>query len=141
MYRLFLLLAIFFGLFSCQSSDSTCTLNEERLERRENLEIYRLEQEFFAAKSPEELRFLLEKYPEIAASLVQELLRANQDSAFQSLNAAVAKEFADISDIKVELEQAFAYLKSYYPDFKAPKVYTYVSGFGIDLLVEEDILV
>jgi gliding motility-associated lipoprotein GldB len=153
MYRSLLLLAVFFGLFSCQSSDSACTLDEERLEGRENIEIYRLEQEFSAAKSPEELRFLLEKYPEIADkvmeqetyphadSLVQELLRANQDSAFQALNAAVAKEFADISDIKVELEQALAYLKSYYPDFKAPKVYTYVSGFGIDLLVEEDILV
>jgi hypothetical protein len=53
----------------------------------------------------------------------------------------VAKEFADIADIKGELEQAFAYLKSYYPNFKAPKVYTYVSGFGIDLLVEENMLV
>lgn len=153
MYRSLLFLAVFFGLWSCQSSDTTCSLDEDRLEGRENLEIHRLEQEFFAAKSTEELRFLLEKYPEIADrvmeletypqvdSLAQDLLRANQDSAFQALNAAVAKEFADISDIKVELEQAFAYLKSYYPDFKAPKVYTYVSGFGIDLLVEEDILV
>ncbi len=153
MYRPLFFLVVFIGLFSCQSSDSTCTLDEDRLEGRENLEIYRLEQEFFAAKSAEELRFLLDKYPEIADrvmeletypqvdSLAQDLLRVNQDSAFQALNAAVAKEFADISDIKVELEQAFAYLKSYYPDFKAPKVYTYVSGFGLDLLVDEDILV
>jgi gliding motility-associated lipoprotein GldB len=153
MYRPLFFLVVFIGLFSCQSSDSTCTLDEQRLEGRENLEIYRLEQEFFAAKSAEELRFLLDKYPEIADrvmeletypqvdSLAQDLLRVNQDSAFQALNAAVAKEFADISDIKVELEQAFAYLKSYYPDFKAPKVYTYVSGFGLDLLVDEDILV
>jgi hypothetical protein len=74
-------------------------------------------------------------------SLVQQLLRVNGDSSIQALNAAVGKEFADISNIKQELEQAFAYLQSYYPDFKAPKVYTYVSGFGIDLLVEEDILV
>lgn len=153
MRRPLLFLVVFLGLFSCQSSDTTCALDEERLEGRTNLEIHRLEQEFFAAKSTEEFRFLLEKYPEIANkvmeqetyphvdTLAQELLLANQDSAFQALNAAVAKEFADISDIKVELEQAFAYLKSYYPDFKEPKVYTYVSGFGIDLLVEEDILV
>ena len=153
MYRPLLFLAVFLGLASCQSSDTTCTLDEERLEERTTLEIYRLEQEFFAAKSAEELRFLLDKYPEIADrvmeletypqvdSLAQDLLRVNQDSAFQALNAAVAKEFADISDIKVELEQAFAYLKSYYPDFKAPKVYTYVSGFGLDLLVDEDLLV
>lgn len=141
------------SLFSCQSSDTRCTLDEEILEERTNLEIYRLEQDFFAAKSTEELALLLDKYPEIADrvmeletyshvdSLAQDLLRVNQDSAFQALNAAVAKEFSDISDIKVELEQAFAYLKSYYPDFKEPKVYTYVSGFGLDLLVDEDILV
>ena len=153
MHRRFLLLAVFLGLFSCQNSDTTCTLDTERLQELTNLEIHRLEQEFFAAKSADELRFLLEKYPEIAEkvmelgtyphpdSLAQELLRANQDSTFQALNAAVAKEFADVSDIKKELEQAFAYLKSYYPDFKAPKVYTYVSGFGLDLLVEDDILV
>ena len=153
MQRRYLFLVVFLGLFSCQSSDSTCSLDEERLEEREDVEIHRLEQEFFVAKSGEDPLFLLEKYPEIADkvmeqgsypnadSLAQELLRANQDSTFQALNAAVAKEFADVSDIKVELEQAFAYLKSYYPDFKAPKVYTYVSGFGLDLLVEEDILV
>jgi len=128
-------------------------LDEERLAGRVALDIHRLEQEFFAAKTAEELRVLLEKYPEVADkvmeldtypnadSLAQELYRANQDSAFQALNAAVDKEFADIADIKVELEQAFAYMKSYYPNFKAPKVYTYVSGFGIDLLVEENMLV
>ena len=153
MQRRFLFLAVFVGLFSCQSSDNTCSLDAERLEGREDVEIHRLEQEFIVAKSTEELLFLLEKYPEIAErvleqanypsadSLAKELLRANQDSSFQALNDAVAKEFATISDIQVELEQAFAYLKSYYPDFKAPKVYTYVSGFGLDLLVEEDILV
>ena len=148
-----LVLAVLLLLFSCKPSDSTCLLDEKRLEGREALDIHRLEQEFFAAKTADEVRFLLEKYPEIADkvmeretyanadSLAQELLRANQDSAFQALNAAVANEFGDISDIKVELEQAFAYLKSYYPNFKAPKVYTYVSGFGIDLLVEENMLV
>jgi len=153
MQRRYLFLAVFVGLFSCQSSDNTCSLDAERLERRVDVEIHRLEQEFIVAKSTEEFLFLLEKYPEItervleqasypsADSLAKELLRANQDSSFQALNDAVAKEFATISDIQVELEQAFAYLKSYYPDFKAPKVYTYVSGFGLDLLVEEDILV
>jgi gliding motility-associated lipoprotein GldB len=148
-----LILAILFLLFSCKPSDTTCTLDEERMVGREALDIHRLEQEFFAATTADELLFLLEKYPEVADkvmerdtypnadSLAQELLRANQDSAFQALNAAVAKEFADIADIKGELEQAFAYLKSYYPNFKAPKVYTYVSGFGLDLLVEENMLV
>ena len=100
-----LFLAVLLIFFSCKPSDTTCNLDEERLKGQVALDVHRLEQEFFAAKTVDELRFLLEKYPEIADkvmeketyptadSLAQELLRANQDSAFQALNAAVAKEF------------------------------------------------
>jgi gliding motility-associated lipoprotein GldB len=152
-YIFALLLFVSFGLSSCQKTDTACALDPDRLATRVDLDIVRLEQSFFEARSEKDVRYLLEKYPEVASlvldeasypnrdSLVQQLLRVNGDSSIQALNAAVGKEFADISDIKQELEQAFAYLQSYYPDFKAPKVYTYVSGFGIDLLVEEDILV
>ena len=140
-------------LSSCQKSETACALDPDRLATRADLTIVRLEQDFFASRSETEVLHLLEKYPEVTAlvldeesypnrdSLVQQLLRIHGDSSMQALNAAVASEFADISDLKQELEQAFAYLQSYYPDFKAPKVYTYVSGFGIDLLVEEDLLV
>ena len=152
MNRLLLFLFVL-SLFSCQSSDPSCRLHEDLLEGREKITIHRLEQEFFAARSTEEVLARIEKYPEIASrvmevdsypnveALAQELLKANQDTTFQALNQAVAAEFSDLSTLQEELEQAFAYLKSYYPDFKAPKVYTYVSGFGLDLLVDEDILV
>ena len=153
MYIRFFVVLLVTVLFSCQSSDSTCSLDEERLEGRVDLEIQRLEQSFFEVETKEEMLALLEKYPEVTSkalgletypsvdSLASELIRLHQDSSMQELNAAVAKEFADLSDVKVELEQAFAYLKSYYPDFKEPKVYTYVSGFGFDLIVEEDVIV
>ena len=148
-----LLFIVSVGLSSCQKSETACALDQDRLATREDLAIVRLEQNFFAAPSEKDVQYLLEKYPEVASlvldeasypnrdSLVQQLLRMQGDSSMQALNAAVGSEFADISDIKQELEQAFAYLQSYYPDFKVPKVYTYVSGFGIDLLVEEDLLV
>lgn len=150
--RLFLLLLVTV-LISCQPSENTCALDEERLHGREELTIQRLELAFFGAKSKEEMVSLLRKYPEVSSkalglnmypnidSLAEDLLRLHQDSAMKELNKAVVKEFANLSDIKVELEQAFAYLKSYYPDFKAPKVYTYVSGFGFDLIIDEDVIV
>ena len=155
MLRSFFFLLVFasFGLYSCQKSETACTLDPDRLATRVDLEVVRLEQSFFEARSKEDMLHLFEKYPEVASlvldeesypnrdSLVQQLLRTNGDTSMQALNKAVGSEFADISDIKEELEQAFAYLQSYYPDFKVPKVYTYVSGFGIDLLVEEDMLV
>ena len=148
-----LLIVLSLGLSSCQKSETACALDPDRLATRVDLDIVRLEQSFFAASSEKDVQYLLEKYPEVTSlvldeasypnrdSLVQQLLRMQGDSSMQALNTAVGSEFADISDIKQELEQAFAYLQSYYPDFKAPKVYTYVSGFGLDLLVEEDILV
>lgn len=76
---------------------------------------------------------LLAQYPEVTSkalgiedypnmdSLAGDLVRLHQDSAMQELNKAVAKEFANLSDVKVELEQAFAYLKAIIPTSKSPK--------------------
>jgi len=155
MPRFLFLLLLFasLSLYSCQKSETACTLDPDRLATQVDLDIVRLEQSFFEARSKEEMLDVLEKYPEIASlvldqesypnldSLAEQLLLTNGDTSMQALNKAVGDEFADISAIKQELEQAFAYLQSYYPEFKAPKVYTYVSGFAIDLLVEENILV
>ena len=153
MYLRFSVVLLVTVLFSCQSSDSTCTLDEDRLEGRVDLTIQRLEPAFFGAETKEEMLALLAQYPEVTSkalgidtypnldSLAVDLVRLHQDSAMQELNKAVAKEFADLSDVKIELEQAFAYLKSYYPDFKEPKVYTYVSGFGFDLIIDEEVIV
>jgi hypothetical protein len=38
--------------------------------------------------------------------------------------------FGDMTDLKAEFEQAFSYIHYYYPDFKAPKIKTIVTGFG-----------
>ena len=112
--RIFVLLVVTV-LFSCQSSDSTCTLDEDRLEGRVDLTIQRLEPAFFGAETKEEMLDLLEKYPDVTSralgvdtypnmdSLAGELVRLHQDSSMQELNKAVAKEFADLSDVKVEL--------------------------------------
>lgn len=153
MFIRFFILLLATVLFSCQSSDSTCALDEDRLKGRVDLTIQRLEPAFFGAETKEEMLALLAQYPEITSkalgidaypsmdSLAMDLVHLHQDSAMQELNKAVAKEFANLTDVKIELAQAFAYLKSYYPDFKEPKVYTYVSGFGFDLIIDEEVIV
>jgi len=153
MYIRFFFLFLVMVLFSCQSSDKTCTLDEDRLNGREKLTIQRLESVFFGAQTKEEMLALLAMYPQVTSkalgleayanmdSLAMDLLRLQQDSAMQQLKRSVAEEFGNLSTLEEELEQAFAYLKSYYSDFKAPKVYTYVSGFGFDLIVDEEIIV
>lgn len=138
---------------SCSSEETTCVLDEEVLSGKVEVNVVRLENAFFTSSSKEEMLRLLETYPDFASqvldletypnkdSLALALVLAKEDTAMQALNRAVDAEFADFSDITEELENAFAYLKWYYPDFKVPKVYTYVSGFGMDLLVEEDLVV
>ena len=91
------LTSFFLLLFSCGKKNTICELDEEILEKKPNLEIVRLENEFFAAKSIEEVNYLLEKYPEFADrflekelypnqdSLALALLKANSDSAMQVL--------------------------------------------------------
>ncbi|OYX10690.1 MAG: gliding motility lipoprotein GldB [Algoriphagus sp. 32-45-6] len=97
--------------------------------------------------------FLLEKYPDFARDYLQadqyvsrdtlaaDLIRIHQDSALRVLYDSVQVEFADISDIEQDLENAFKYIRHYYPNFQVPKVYTFVSGFNSDLVVTEDMIV
>lgn len=139
--------------FSCGKKQTECELDPDILSQPLDMEFARLEKEFFEAKSPEEIKFLLEKYPEFSSvyleldqyptvdSLASLLWEVNQDSAMRVLYDSVLVEFSDVSDIETELENAFKSIRHYFPDFKTPKVYTYVSGFNSDLVISEDLIV
>ncbi|MFN5331700.1 MAG: gliding motility lipoprotein GldB [Bacteroidota bacterium] len=152
-----ILISSFFFLLcagcSSNSGEATCALDEEILSEKVKVNVVRLEKEFFTSSSKEEMLNLLDTYPDFATkvldleaypnkdSLARALVLAQEDSSMQALNRAVGDEFADFSDITKDLENAFTYLKWHYPGFKVPKVYTYVSGFGMDLLIEEETIV
>lgn len=139
--------------FSCGSKNETCELDSEILSQDLDIEVIRLEQEFFAADSKEDFQYLLENYPEFTKiylqadlyssvdSLTTDLLRIHQDSAMQVLNDSVQFVYADFSDVEKELENAFKYIRHYFPDFQVPKIYTFVSGFNSDLVVTEELIV
>ena len=151
-FPVFLILGLML-FYSCGKKQAECELDPKILSQSLELEITRLEKEFFEAKSQEEVKFLLEKYPEFASdyleldgypspdSLANVLLEVNQDSAMQVLYDSVMVEFADIRALETELENAFKYIRYYFPDFKTPKVYTFVSGFNSDLVITEEMIV
>lgn len=151
--RFAFLIPVVFLAFACGKKEEVCQLDPEILDQDLEVAITRLEDEFFAAKSPQDFLFLLDKHPEFAEiyleqttyptpdSLASTLLQVHQDSAMQVLYDSVKVEFGDIADIEKELENAFKYIKHYFPDFKTPKVYTFVSGFNSDLVVTEDLIV
>lgn len=145
-----LLLLLF---FACGKKEDSCELDDEILSQDLELEVVRLEDEFFNAESTEDFQYLLEKHPEFTAeylqadlypdlnSLAEDLTQVHQDSALRVLYDSVQVEFSDFSDVENELEQAFKYIKHYFPEFRVPKVYTFVSGFNSDLIVTEELIV
>lgn len=142
----FLLVAL---AFSCGKKNDTCSLDEDILDQNLEVKITRLEDDFFGAKSTKDFLYLLDQHHEFAEtyleqsqyaspdSLAKDLLAIHQDSALRVLHDSVKVEFADISDIEKDLENAFKYIKHHFPDFKVPKVYTFVSGFNSDLVVRD----
>ncbi len=151
--RISFILPVLLFAFSCGKKTETCELDSEILKTDLNLEIIRGEDEFFKAKTQQDFLFLLEKHPEFAKiylqeelyaapdSLAAELLAIHQDSSMRVLYDSVKVEYPNISELEKELENAFKYIKHYFPEFKVPKVYTFVSGFNSDLVVTEELIV
>jgi gliding motility-associated lipoprotein GldB len=151
--RIAFLIPILILVFACGKKNQTCELDPDILDQEVELSFTRLEDEFFGAKTVKDYLFLLDKYPEFAEVYLQEsmyfspdslaanLLEVHQDSALRVLYDSVKVEFADISDIESDLKNAFKSIKYYFPEFKIPKVYTFVSGFNSDLIVTDDMIV
>ncbi|GAA0877277.1 hypothetical protein GCM10009119_02450 [Algoriphagus jejuensis] len=151
--RFAFLIPLLFLAFACGKKEEACELDQEILDQDVSVKITRLEDEFFGAKSAQDFQFLLEKYPDFAQayfpsdayaspdSLTANLLQVHQDSSMRVLYDSVKVEYPDILDIEKDLENAFKYIKHYFPDFKTPTVYTFVSGLNSDLIVTEDLIV
>jgi gliding motility-associated lipoprotein GldB len=151
--RIAFLIPILILAFACGKKNQSCQLDPKILDQDIDLSITRLEDEFFGANSVKDYLFLLDKHPEFAELYLQEsmyfspdslaasLLEVHQDSGLRVLYYSVKVEFADISDIEIDLKNAFKSIKYYFPDFKIPKVYTFVSGFNSDLVVTDDMIV
>jgi gliding motility-associated lipoprotein GldB len=63
-----------------------------------------------------------------------------QDSTITKLAYKVAEVFPDLSDEEKELEQAFKYLKYYFPQKTIPAIYAQISGFNQSVVVAENII-
>ncbi len=149
----YLLLTLVFFHGACKKADKDCILDEKILAVQADFSFERLEDKFYTATAVNEIQYLLESYPEFTKEylqadlygskieLAEALLAINQDSLMQELYQEVNSEFAQMQDVEEQLKNAFAYIKYYFPDFKTPKVYTFLSGFSDDLLITEDIVV
>lgn len=72
-------------------------------------------------------------YPQNTPSIELERLATNfcSSPAIQHLLDTTQILFPDLEELEDELGQAFGYFQYYFPELPVPKVYTYVSEFGI----------
>jgi len=79
-------------------------------------------------------------YPDDSA-FVRELHSRFTNPAFDTLVMEVRATFGDGVELKKEFEHAFSNLKYYYPEFRAPKIITAVSGLETDLIFSDTLIV
>ncbi len=122
----YLLYVVFFlVLFSCKEKNK---IEEEIAKVEVEVMIERFDKEFAATK-PETLTKIKEKYPVFFPKQFNDSIwiqRIN-DTLQQELNREVQKVFPDNYFIEEELHNIFQHIKYYFPEFKAPKVYTTTS--------------
>jgi len=138
-FNFLLLLTVGWGC----SSNSDC-IDAPTLTDEDNVivEVERLEESLFKLKSVSEIENFITSHPVVAdeflgrqqypsdSILAFELFKRIKNPYVDTLYQETEAYYNNLSDLKEEFEQAFSYLKHYYPEFKAPKIKTMITGFG-----------
>lgn len=131
-----------FGFWQCQS-DPEVPAVDIRLERLEQ-DLMGLEDSVqvhaFLKKHEDITRAFFRAYPDDPA-FVSYLTQLTQHPDTRALHQQTQAFFGDMNDIETQLEQAFGRIKSYYPDFKPPRVVTLFSGLQNDVYVSDSLIV
>lgn len=132
---------ILLACFSCGLEKETC-IDAPTVTETVPVVIERLENRLFADTNPGEVLQFLQDYPILAREflganqypsdtiLARELFKVINNPYTDTLLMETNKYFGDMSDLKEEFEQAFSYIRYYYPDFEVPIIQTMVTGFG-----------
>lgn len=82
----------------------------------------------------------LSQYPNPEVLLDQYYHLLN-DKSIDSLFIEVENTFGDLKDVQLQFEEAFRYLKYYYPETKVPKIKTVVTGLLGDLYLSDSLII
>lgn len=87
-----------------------------------------------------EIFFKRNQYPNDSA-FINELYRRFTNIHLDTLAMEVKKVFGDEKKLKEEFAQAFKNLKYYYPEVKAPRIETVITGFETDMFVSDSLII
>jgi hypothetical protein len=121
------------------------------------MKITRLDLEMEAFESKQDVAEFLDKYPQFSEAyldrgkmpesvLIDSLFSFSQYKFNDTLFMDTKRVFGDFSDVESEFENAFQFVKHYYPNEKIPELYTVITGFanfqfGKDIFLNEDMIV
>jgi hypothetical protein len=144
--RLLLIFYASFFLFSCdRASEKSQT---------ENINWTNLSDELFNCQSEKEVLLFLKKHPYLTAdyfdsvssndSIIAKKLHLNirSQDLFRFKQNVDSLFITNPNTLKTDLEAAFGAVKKQFPDFRAPRVVTVVTGFlGKDLYVSDSLII
>ncbi|MBC7388082.1 MAG: gliding motility protein [Opitutaceae bacterium] len=119
---------------------------------KQDIKITRLEDQIIGFKTQADVEGFFKSYPSIAGNFLmvdkypkgvvsKNLFLLSQDTAIKAMYSQVKEKYGDIKDLEQQFSEAFAHVLYYYPDFKIPKIYTIISGLGIETFVSDSIIV
>jgi len=149
-----LFLVIGLGLSACKSSPvEGCRPDAAAAAVAVPVQLQRLEPVFFRLKTAAEAqklmnahptfaRFYLLRQPATEQELARSLVQLATNPALQRLGRETAVAFPDSAALKHDVSEIFRRVHYYFPDFRVPASYTYVSGFQAkDIYVNDSLLV
>ena len=138
----FFILILVASSLSCTNQTDCIEAPELKEADKVSVSIERLEEDLFNLKSVQEVEFFISSHPVLAdeflgrqqypsdSILALELYKRISNPYVDTLYSETISAFGDLNKLKMEFEEAFSYIKHYYPSFTAPKIKTMVTGFG-----------
>ena len=153
MFRLIILIGFVLIFYSCTEKPSSECEGVPELVGTATVQFSSLESELSKFNSKKELVdffgdkeilrdifFSRSAYPNDSA-FINTLYRRFTNPAFDTLTEETLKVFGDGSELKKSFDEAFSYLRHYYPETKIPKVVTVISGMENDLYVSDSLII
>lgn len=147
------LIFIFFSLTLFACKDDKCieapdvssieiSVNIERLDKKLNKIPTKNDLSELLAQNPmfAEAFLNLSKYPN-PETLFDQYYNLLNNASIDSLFIEVESTYGNLEDIQLQFEEAFRYLKYYYPETKVPKIKTVVTGLTGDLYLSDSLII
>ena len=150
-FRFLVLLLLLSILYSCK--EDKCIDAPDVSQIDVSISFDRLDKRLYKIPTKNELEKLLDEnsmfadaflfrsqYP-VQDVLIDRYFNLLNSKDIDSLFVEVNKAFNDLEDIRLEFENAFRYLKYYFPETKVPKIQTVVTGIANDLYISDSLVI